>query len=142
MDVIEIQTLVDVTNTRVVRPNQGTSLAYDQNRNFITLIQCVELRSIITYNNAPSCKVINIDDMGFGSNYTGEHKVWTFNFTPDRAGVYNIDRRGPGGALFDDIDGVPIIKNLSETINIEKAIFDCISIAYKNTLIKAHLGTI
>lgn len=142
MDVIEIHTLVDITNTRVVRPNQGTALAYDQNRNFITLIQCVELRSIITYNNPPTFKIVNIDGMGFGSAYTGEHKVWTFNFTPDRMGVYNIDRRVPGGALFDDIDGVPIIKNLSETINIERAIFDCISIAYKNTLIKAHLGTI
>lgn len=142
MDVIEIHTLIDITNTRVVRPNQGTALAYDQNRNFITLIQCVELRSVIIYNNAPTFKVMNIDGMGFGSEYIGEHKVWTFNFTPDRMGVYNIDRRGPGSALFDDIDGVPIIKNLSETINIERAIFDCMSVAYKNTLIKAHLGTI
>jgi hypothetical protein len=142
MDVIEIQTLVDVTNTRVVRPNQGTSLAYDQNRNFITLIQCVELRSIISYNNPPSVKVVNLDGSEFGTDYTGPHKVWTFRFMPDRMGIYNIDRRGPGGALIDDIDGVPIIKNLTETINIAKAIFDCTSISTKNTLITAHLGTI
>jgi hypothetical protein len=142
MDVIEIHTLIDITNTRVVRPNQGTALAYDQNRNFITLIQCVELRSIITYNNAPTSKIMNIDDMGFGGDYNGEQKVWTFTFMPDRVGIYNIDKRGPGGALIDDIDRVPIIKNLTETINIAKAIFDCTNVSTKNTLITAHLGTI
>ena len=142
MDVIEIQTLVDVTNTRVVRPNQGTSLAYDQNRNFITLVQCVELRSIISYSNPPSVEIVNLDGSKFGTEYTGEHKVWTFRFMPDRIGVYNIDKRGPESVLIDDIDGVPIIKNLSETINIAKAIFDCTNISTKNTIIKAHLGTI
>jgi hypothetical protein len=142
MDVIEIKTLIDITNTRVVRPNQGTSLAYDQNRNFITLIQCVELRSIITYNNPPTVDIVNLDGSEFGTEYIGEHHVWTFTFMPDRVGIYNIDKHGHSKTLIDDIDGVPIIKNLSETINIERAIFDCMSVAYKNTLIKAHLGTI
>lgn len=141
MDVIEIKTLVDITNTRVVRPNQGTPLEYDQNRNFITLVQCIELRSIITYNNPPEIALVNLDGSEFGTDYSGYHHVWTFNFMPDRMGVYNIDRRGPTGALMDDIDGVPIIKNLRETINIAKAIFECKNVATKNTIIKAHPGT-
>jgi hypothetical protein len=142
MDIIEIQTLVDITNTRVVRANQGTREEFDQNRNFITLVQCVELRSIITYTAPPISKIIDITDWEFGTEYTGKHRIWTFTFIPDRIDVYNIDRRGPIGALLDDIDSVPIIKNLDETINIAKAIFDCSSIATKNTIIKAHPGTI
>ena len=142
MDIIEIQTLIDITNTRVVRPNQGTSLAYDQNRNFITLIQCIEIRSIINYNNPPVCKLMDITDSEFGSEYVGKHMVWTFNFIPDRIGVCAIDKKSPLGGLVENIDGVPIIKNLTETINIAKAIFDCKDVAYKNTIIKAHLGTI
>ena len=142
MDVIEIQTLVDITNTKVVRPNQGTPLEYDQNRHFITFIQCVELRSIITYSNPPTVESIDITGMGFGTEYTGQHNVWTFRFMPDRIGVYTIDNRGSAGALIDDLDSVPIIKNLNETINIAKAIFDSTSITTKNTIIKAHLGTI
>ena len=142
MDIIEIQTLVDITNTRVVRPNQGTPLAYDQNRNFITLIQCIEIRSIIIYNNPPVCKLVDITDLEFGSDYVGQHMVWTFSFQPDRIGVYAIDKKSPLGGLVENIDGVPIIKNLSETINIAKAIFDCKDVANKNTIIKAHLGTI
>jgi hypothetical protein len=141
MDLIEIQTLIDITNTRVVRPNQGTPLEYDQHRNFITLIQCVELRSIINYSSSPKLELIDITGMGFGSDYAGLHNVWTFSFMPDRVGVYSIDRRGAAGALTDDIDGVPVIKNLTETINIERAIFDCNNIATKNTIIKAQLGT-
>lgn len=141
MDLIEIQTLIDITDTKVMRPNQGTLLEYDQRRNFVTLIQCVELRSIISYNSAPTLELMDVTGMGFGSDYTGLHNVWTFSFMPDRVGVYSIDKRGAAGALTDDIDGVPVIKNLTETINIERAIFDCINIATKNTIIKAQPGT-
>jgi predicted NodU family carbamoyl transferase len=44
--------------------------------------------------------------------------------------------------LIDDIDGVPIIKNLTETINMSKAIFNCKDPFSKNTIIKAHPATI
>ena len=142
MDTIEIKTLIDVTNTNVVRPNQGTQLQYDQNRNFITLRQCVELRSIVRYDNPPTSETVNIKDMGFGTDYKGEHTVWTFVFSPDRVGVYADELGDEIGHLFGDLDGIPIIKNLTETINIDKAIFDCRDLASRNTIIKAHKGTI
>jgi hypothetical protein len=53
MDTIEIQTLIDITNTNVVRPNQGTQLEMNQYRNFTTLRQCAEIRSVILYDNNP-----------------------------------------------------------------------------------------
>jgi hypothetical protein len=142
MEVIEIKTLVDITNTKVIRPNQGSQLAYDQNRNFITLRQCVELRSIVTYNDPPEVETVDVSTLGFGNQYKGNHKVWTFKFIPDRTGVYTSEDGNIVGCLFQDLDLVPIIKNLEETVNIDKAVFDCNNPTVKNTIIKAHKGTI
>ena len=142
MEVIEIQTLVDITNTKVNRPNQGSQLAYDQNRNFVTLRQCIEIRSIVSFDNPPQVETVDVKSMGFGANFKGRHQVWTFKFIPDRVGVYTSEDNNPIGSLIDDIDQVPIIKNLTETVNIDKAIFDCKNISNKNTIIKAHKGTI
>jgi hypothetical protein len=142
MDIIEIQTLVDVTNTQVLRINQGSKLEYDQNRNFVTLIQCAEIRSVVSYHNPPLAQDMLVTDMGFGDEYTGVHRVWTISIIPDRAGVYNLGNSNAVEGLIDDIDGVPIIKNLTETINMSKAIFNCKDPFSKNTIIKAHPGTI
>jgi hypothetical protein len=142
MEIIEIQTLVDITNTRVNRPNQGSALAYDQNRNFVTLRQCVEIRSIVSFDNPPIAETKNLKGLGFGEKYQGSHTVWTFKFIPDRTGVYTSEDGNVIGSLIDDVDSVPVIKNLSETVNIDTAIFDCKNISTKNTIIKAHKGTI
>jgi hypothetical protein len=139
---IEIATLIDITNTKVIRSNQGTQLELDQNRNFVTLLQCAEIRSIIIYSEIPTFSKIDIRELGFGTKYTGSHTVWKFRFKPDREAVYFDSKNNEIGLLIADLDGVPVIKNLSETINIEKAIFDCTSIAGKNTIITAHIGTI
>jgi hypothetical protein len=142
MESIEIQTLVDITNTRVNRPNQGTQLAYDQNRNFITLMQCIELRSIVSYDNPPSVEEVDVKGLGFGTAYKGRHRVWTFVIIPDRTGVYIGTDGDSVSGLVEDVDSVPFIKNLTETINIDRAIFDCMNLPTKNTIIKAHKGII
>lgn len=142
MEVIEIQTLVDITNTKVIRPNQGSQIEYDQNRNFITLRQCIEIRSIVSYDNPPTCQLVDAKELGFGSSYKGKQKVWTFKFIPDRMGVYTSADGNIIGCLLEDLDLVPIIKNLEETVNIDKAVFDCNNPATKNILIKAHKGII
>lgn len=141
MQTIEIKTLIDITNTNVSRPNQGTQLEMDQHRNFTTLKQCAELRSIISYNFSPELQVIDVKDQGFGSKYKGKHAVWTFRFSPDRSGAYASDDNDIG-CLLDDVHGVPVVEKLTETINIEKAIFELIDASSKNTVIKAIKGTI
>lgn len=141
MQTIEIKTLIDITDTKVSRPNQGTELEHDQYRNFVTLKQCAEIRSIISYDFSPESQTIDIKDLGFGSKYKGKHVVWTFRFNTDRPNVYT-NEQDELGCLYEDMQGVPVIKNLTETINIEKAIFDLIDASSKNTLIKAIKGTI
>jgi hypothetical protein len=140
MQTIEIQTLVDITDTKVARPNQGTPLQHDQYRNFTTLRQCVEIRSIISYDASPTVETKDLKDLGFGSNFKGKHKVWTFRFYPDRSGAY-VEGNNEVGALLDDVSGVPVIQKLTETINMDTAMFELKDAATKNTIIKAIQGT-
>jgi len=140
MEIIEIQTLVDITKTRVSRANQGSQLEYDQNRNFVTLMQCVEIRSIVSFEEAPVVVSDDVKSYGFGSSYIGKHNIWTFRIIPDRSGVYRSEDGNIIGGLIDDLDSVPVIKNLTETINISKAIFDCKNHIAKNTIIKVISG--
>jgi hypothetical protein len=142
METIEIQTLIDITNTKVARPNQGSQLELDQFRNFTTLKQCIEIRSIITYDFDPEVVNIDIKNLGFGTQYKGKNRVWTFRFHPDRKSVYEDETGNSVGGLINDLDKVPLIKNLTETINIDKAIFDCRDSSYKNTIIKVIKGII
>jgi hypothetical protein len=142
MLIIEISTLVDITNTKVLRPNQGTQLEIDQNRNFITLKQCAEIRSVISFDSKPTVETRDLKGLGFGSAYTGKHRVWTFTFIPDRADAYTDAELNPLGELSNDFTGIPIIKNLTETVNISKAMFDCKDNVVKNIIFKALQGTI
>lgn len=137
MEQIEIKTLIDVTNTKVQRPTQGTQFEQDQNRNFITLLQCLEIRSIVSYEHKPSFELVDVKGMGFGSAYKGKQMVWTFYVQPDRDGVYLDQTGNEVGTLLDDLHEVPVIKKLNETVNIDKAVFDTKDSSFKNTIIKA-----
>lgn len=141
MQTIEIKTLIDVTNTKVIRPNQGTQQQLDQQKNFTTLKQCIELRSIISYEQSPMVENIDIKDLDFGKAYKGKHKVWTFRFSPDRDHSYMDEHGNTIGVLYEDVHGVPVLKNLTETVNIDMAIFDIKDPQFKNTIIKATPGT-
>jgi len=141
METIEIKTLIDITKTGASRPNKGTELEYDQHRNFTTLMQCIELRCIVTYDSIPECKEVDIKDLGFGSAYKGKQKVWTFSFRPDRQRAYEEDE-DPVGLLANDLHEIPIIKKLTETINIDKAVFFTYQSQFKNTTIKALHSTV
>lgn len=135
MEVIEIKTLIDVTNTDVRRIDQGTQLELDQYRNWTTLLQCIGLRSNISYDQSSVVDEIDITQMGFGSEYKGIHKVWTFRFRPDVPGAFDSDTRHCD-LLINDIDKVPVIVNLSETINILQAVFATEDIKFANTLVR------
>jgi hypothetical protein len=141
MQVIEIQTLVDITDTKVNRLRNGMQKEHDQFRNFTTLRQCAEIRANIFFDSDPSVETKDIKDLGFGTSYKGKHKVWTFRFSPERMGSY-VDGNQEIGALINDVHEVPIIKNLTETINMDKAVFDVKDPATRNTIIKAIQGTI
>jgi len=101
----------------------------------------LELRSIITYETSPTVESVDVKNLNFGSAYKGKQKVWTFRFSTDRSGVYH-DGYSEIGCLIDDLHEVPIIQNLTESVNILKPIFDLQNLETKNTLVKAIKGTI
>jgi hypothetical protein len=139
METIEIQTLIDITNSGARRANQGTSKEVDQYKNWTTLNQCLGIRSNIEYDDAPSYETLDVKGMGFGSDYKGKQTVWTWRFRPDRTGAYNDDFNKIG-TLLSDIDQVPVIKNLDETVNIATPVFDISNTTTKNTIIRLVSG--
>ena len=140
METIEIKTLIDITDTGVRRITQGTKQALDQYRNYVTLNQCIEIASIITYDAAPTVENVDVKGMGFGTDIKGKHNVWTWRFYPDRAGAF-ANESAPLGSLISNLDQVPIIEKLTETINIETPVFDLTSTVKKNTILKIISGT-
>lgn len=136
MEVIEIKTLIDITNTDVRRINQGTQQELDQYRNWTTLLQCIGLRAIIEYDRNPKIAIEDVSKAGFGTEYKGKHQVWTFQFRPDRSNAFG-DKTSPTALLQQDLDKVPVILNLAETINTQHAVFDLNDIKWANTVVKA-----
>lgn len=134
MQIIEIKTLVDITDTNVNRPRTGFEKEHDQYKNFTTLKQCVEIRSNIIYDAKPTVETMDVKDLGFGSKFKGKQQVWTFRFSPDRSGVY-LEGNNQVGTLYYDINGVPVIQNLTETIKMDVSVFELLDPASKNTII-------
>jgi len=136
MEVIRIQTLIDITNSNIRRVNQGSQQQLDQFRNWTTLLQSIGLRAVIDYDRDPHVETVNIKNLGFGTEYSGNHRVWTFDFRPDRSSGF-ADKNDPVALLKIDLDKIPIILNLTETINSKQAVFDLIDPRFKNTVVKA-----
>jgi hypothetical protein len=139
METIEIKTLIDVTDSGVRRLSQGTQQQVDQFKNWTTLKQCIELRSVVDYDYPPSVEKVDVKGLGFGRAYKGTHAVWTWRLRPDRNQVY-ADATGPVGGLISDVDQIPIIQNLTETINIDKPVFNLTDPEFKNTTVKLLSG--
>lgn len=136
MDIIEIKTLIDITNTEVRRINQGTQQELDQFRNWTTLMQCIGLRAIINYDRNPSSTIVDVKGLGFGTEFKGKHRVWTFQFRTDRNDAF-AERNDSIILLVKDLDMVPMLLNLTETINTRQAVFSVFDKKYTNAVVKA-----
>jgi len=134
MEVIELKTLIDITNTNVRRINQGTQQQLNQYRNWITLLQCIGLRSNISYDYDPRSEIVKVND--FGSEYKSKHRVWTFQFRPERPDAF-ANEISSIALLKEDLDMIPMILNLTETINIQQAVFNLHDERFRNTVVKA-----
>jgi len=104
-----IHTLFDITETRARKGDDGYKVK--QQQNYLSLLNTIGLRVNPTYVHEPVCKEKTIK--GFGSEYKGKHKVWTYTFDVDYEGALTLD------IMFDDFDLCPIITGLDETVDIE-----------------------
>ena len=120
----ELHTLVDITN-----PIQKDNTFYkNQYQNYLTMIQTLSLRANVEVSTETS-KIININKLGFGRQFSGEQKVWSMIFGYDYE--FTIDM------LITDFNCVPFIDQLSETVE-----FDFVSFLTNSTKSKNIIFTI
>jgi hypothetical protein len=67
---------------------------------------------------------VNIDDIGFGEDYSGEHTVWSFKFYIEFDGGFTDSSGNENGLLLDDLNFIPIVCQLNETISPKHCVFD------------------
>jgi hypothetical protein len=140
-------TLVDITETGQYRRESGKELAYDQQQNFQILIQTIGLRVNPIYQSSPQPITVDIKDTiyglrlrptsypYFGKRYSGNQKVWVFDFSIEYDYGLTDSHGNDIGLLADDLHFVPIIPALTESVNFTVPVFNTKSFEYRNTLI-------
>jgi hypothetical protein len=116
-------TLVDISATGVIRSQDPDNMERNQQRNWETLLQCIGLRT--QPQNIQEPITSTVEDIGmaeFGDFYTGTQKIWTWSWTVEREGVYDLTG-APLGGLLQDLEQVPIITGLEETARFMLPIF-------------------
>jgi hypothetical protein len=118
-------TLVDITQTGVIRPSDNPELGRQRNqqRNYETLIQILSLRSLPILRNTPKMLINQqLDNYNFGDHFEGSHNVWEFTFEVEQEDVF-LSNNNPAGLLESDINHVPIIVGLAETASFVMPMF-------------------
>jgi|TARA_R110001592_G_scaffold295485_1_gene565475 hypothetical protein len=93
----------------------GLALARNQNSNFSTMVQLLQMRGNITWDHSP--QQLELPDLGnhaFGSYYEGKHTTWHFQFFTEQSGVYG-DISDPTQNLVEDFSLVPIMTECENT---------------------------
>jgi hypothetical protein len=146
MHTYSITTLVDITENGVLRNqfpfttksgelvHDGATLtmARNQQSNFTTLIQLLQMRSNITWEATAKKLTDNIANWRFGSVFEGRHAIWQFEWQVEQDGVYEFDGDVVGG-LIEDFDQIPIINFCKETAAFPRNVFNTQDPRYINT---------
>ena len=142
-----IHTLVDITesgNLRqqfpfktpsgdVVHDKVSLTVARNQNSNFNTMLQLLQMRGNIVWENTPTrVAVPGLANHMFGSFYEGKNTMWNFQFFTEQSGVYG-DVTDPVEGLVGDFHHVPIVSFCKETVTFPTSTFDTLNPKTINT---------
>ena len=124
----KLLTLIDITETKARRGDDA--FLQKQQQNYLTTIQTASLRANPIIKNPPSVIEIDISNIGFGQDISGIHKVWSleFEFEVD----VNIE------FLIKDFDLVPVINQLTETVELKTIAFLTNGRPDRNTIIQEN----
>ena len=101
-----VHTLVDITNNGslskqfpfksdsgdVIHDKHSLAIARNQNNNFSTMIQLLQLRGNITWEMPPQrMELPSLGNHDFGKFYEGKQTSWHFQFFTEQTGVYGDD---------------------------------------------------
>ena len=149
-----IHTLVDITNNgnlkrpfpfktesgEVIHDRHSLAVARDQNSNFNTMLQLLQMRGNITWEKPPHRVTDIIRNHAFGSFYEGTQTSWHFQFFTEQSGVYG-DMVDPTAFLVEDFHHVPIVSFCKETVTFPLSTFDTQDLRTLNTYF-SYAGTI
>jgi len=107
-----IRTLFDITETRARKGDDGYKVK--QQQNYLSILNTIGLRVNPTYIDKPTTSEENIK--GFGTDYKGKHRIWTYTFDVDYESALDIK------TMISDFDLCPIITGLEETAEINPAV--------------------
>jgi len=107
-----IHTLFDITETRARKGDDGFKVK--QQQNYLSILNTIGLRVNPTYISEPT--VTEQEIKGFGTDYKGKQKVWTYTFDVDYEGALDIS------IMTNDFDLCPIITGLEETVDINPSV--------------------
>lgn len=112
----QIISLVDITKTSPGKAEQD-SLLLGQQSNFNTLLQAINLRA-----NIAEEEDLVIEQGRFPDPISGKGRYWIYEFETEHADCFLKDQ-DPIGHLVEDLDGIPIISNLTETVELNPPVF-------------------
>ena len=107
-------TLIDVTKTDVTKYTPELERMRNKQRNWETVVQVLGLRSQIMGIRQLKTETVDLSGYQFGDEYTGRHRVWTFEFEVEFENLY-LQNHDPYGTLKSDFSHTPIILGLDET---------------------------
>ena len=117
----KLYTLVDITHTGQTRADPGKEALRWKEQNFQTVLQTLGIRANITFIQSPV--VIETKGSLVGFNTDEIIRVWRFDFTTDRALLYEREN-DPVAFLKDDFHLVPYIDGLDELMDQKYAVFN------------------
>jgi hypothetical protein len=138
MQRFKLHTLFDITETRQSRKEPGKEYQWQQQQNFVMLLQTIGMRVNPQYDESPTVEEVNLEHYHFGSDYRGVHRVWTWEFYIEFDGGFTNSLGDPTGLLVDDLHFIPMIVNLDETTEFRLNMFDSQSVDYRNILVYAE----
>ena len=110
--------LIDITKTGVSRNKEAEDQkAVAQFANYMTVENCLQLRSNIKILTMPKGKKMDISNLKFGDNYRGEQMVWEFTFEPETPEAISVK------TLNEDFSLIPMLTGLDETIKITNGVY-------------------
>lgn len=134
MQRFKVITLIDITETKQYRKEQGRELERQQQQNFVMLLQVIGLRVNPLYRQGPVTTTVDLKNQQFGSAYRGKHSIWTFTFETEYDGGLAVGDQQEA-LLISDLHFVPVVDNLNETIQLVQVTFDTRDPILCNTLV-------
>ena len=111
----QIITVVDITRTNPAR-EETNRVKLGQQANFNSLVQAIGMRSNVTWIQDPE---LHNGRLPIGP---GKATHWIWEFDAEREDVF-LKQGDAVALLVDDLDGVPVVDRLNNTVELMPAVF-------------------